>query len=73
MRKRATARAAAERTDTGGRPGEVRSEEMKEAADKVQSGKSGWQKFMSALVDGIRPVTSALWPVVMVCTWIAQR
>ena len=65
LRKRATAKAAAERTDSGGRPGAARADDMQDAADKVQSGKSGWQKFMSSLVDGIRPVTKALAPGLM--------
>ena len=43
LRKAATAKAAAERTDSGGRPGSARADDMQDAADKVQSGKSGWQ------------------------------
>ena len=38
---------------------------MADAAEKVTSGKSGWQSFMSGVVNTIRPVAAAAWPVVM--------
>lgn len=38
---------------------------MADAAQKVSSGKSRWQTFMSGVVDTVRPVCSALAPTVM--------
>ena len=49
----------------GGRPGVTRQDEMADAAQKVSSGKSRWQTFMSGVVDTVRPVCSALAPTVM--------
>ena len=48
------------------RPGGAsRKDEMADAAQKVSSGKSGWQKFMSGVVDTVRPVCAALAPTIM--------
>ena len=38
---------------------------MADAAEKVAGGKSGWQTFMSGVVDTVRPVAARLAPVMM--------
>lgn len=62
--RRFSTKVAGEAGPVGGRPGS-RKEEMADAAEKVTSGKSGWQSFMSGVVNTIRPVAAAAWPVVM--------
>eukprot|EP00316_Scyphosphaera_apsteinii_P004419 CAMPEP_0119298462 /NCGR_PEP_ID=MMETSP1333-20130426/635_1 /TAXON_ID=418940 /ORGANISM="Scyphosphaera apsteinii, Strain RCC1455" /LENGTH=492 /DNA_ID=CAMNT_0007299567 /DNA_START=101 /DNA_END=1579 /DNA_ORIENTATION=+ len=42
-----------------------RSNEMKEAASKINAGKTSWQRVMSTAVDCIRPIASRLAPVIM--------
>merc|ERR1719171_1175330 len=64
QRKAAIAAARARQGQGVGRPGE-RKEEMAEAAAKVEGGKSTWQKFMSGLVNIVRPVAALAYPVVM--------
>ena len=50
----------------GGRPGAAqRKEEMAEAADKIESGKSAWQRFCGGMVNTLRPVCAAAWAPVM--------
>ncbi len=63
LRKQKTAEAMASAPKSS-RPGD-RTEEMAEAADKVQGGKSLWQKFMSTAVAVVRPVAALMAPVVM--------
>ena len=63
LRKQKTTEAAQSRPKTS-RPG-ARADEMEEAAAKVQGGKSAWQKLVSNVVNGIRPITSRLAPVIM--------
>ena len=53
FQKQATARAS--RSDRERAPRCQARREMAEAADKVQSGKSGWQKFCGGVVDKLRP------------------
>ena len=59
--RRFSTKVAGEAGPVGGRPG-ARKEEMADAAEKVTSGKSGWQSFMSGVVNTIRPVAAAAWP-----------
>jgi hypothetical protein len=47
------------------RPGSSRSEEIADAAAKVTSGKSSWQRFVGGAVDALRPLTAAAGPIVM--------
>ena len=63
MRKAATDRATKDRP-TSSRPG-VRKEEMEEAAQKVQGGKSAWQRTVGGVVDTLRPMLASMAPVVM--------
>ena len=47
------------------RPGSSRSEEIADAAAKVTSGKSSWQRFVGGAVNVLRPLTAAAGPIVM--------
>lgn len=66
LRKAATAKAAKERDSVGGRPGAAkRKEDMAEAAEKIEGGKTNWQKFCGSMVDALRPACAAAWKPVM--------
>ena len=62
-------KAAAEKTaktrPKSSRPGASRSEEMADAASKIASGKSSWQRVVGGAVDMMRPLAAAAGPIVM--------
>ena len=63
--QKAAAERIAKSRPKSSRPGFSRSEEIADAAAKVTSGKSSWQRFVGGAVDALRPLTAAAGPIVM--------
>ena len=63
--QKAAAERIAKSRPKSSRPGFSRSEEVADAAAKVTSGKSSWQRFVGGAVDALRPLTAAAGPIVM--------
>ena len=63
--QKAAAERIAKSRPKSSRPGFSRSEEIADAAAKVTSGKSSWQRFVGGAVDVLRPLTAAAGPIVM--------
>ena len=63
--QKAAAERIAKSRPKSSRPGSSRSEEIADAAAKVTSGKSSWQRFVGGAVDVLRPLTAAAGPIVM--------